>query len=95
MHEDNTKLWRTLVKLILMAVTGYMTWSALQRLMGVDAWLVSALGLVAFEGGLLLWPMYYQQADTNTQSGIAAVMAVIDLLGVAMEIGRASCRERG
>lgn len=70
-----------------MAVTGYMTWSALQRLMGADAWLVSALGLVAFEGGLLLWPMYYQQADTNTQSGVAAVMAVIDLLGVAMAFG--------
>jgi len=87
MHEDNTKLWRTLIKLLLMAVTGYMTWSALQRLMGADAWLVSALGLVAFEGGLLLWPMYYQQADTNTQSGIAAVMAVIDLLGVAMAFG--------
>ena len=87
MHEDNTKLWRTLVKLVLMAVTGYMTWSALQRLMGADAWLVSALGLVAFEGGLLLWPMYYQQADTNTQSGVAAVMAVIDLLGVAMAFG--------
>ena len=87
MHEDNTKLWRTLVKLALMAVTGYMTWSALQRLMGADAWLVSALGLVAFEGGLLLWPMYYQQADTNTQSGVAAVMAVIDLLGVAMAFG--------
>ena len=87
MHEDNTKLWRTLVKLVLMTVTGFMTWSALQRLMGVDAWLVSALGLVAFEGGLLLWPMYYQQADTDTQSGIAAVMAVIDLLGVAMAFG--------
>ena len=28
MHEDNTKLWRTLIKLLLMAVTGYMTWSA-------------------------------------------------------------------
>ena len=87
MHEDNTKLWRTLVKLVLMAVTGYMTWSALQRLMGADAWLVSALGLVAFECGLLLWPMYYQQADTDAQSGIAAVMAVIDLLGVAMAFG--------
>ena len=71
----------------MMTVTGYMTWSALQRLMGVDAWLVSALGLVAFEGGLLLWPMYYQQADTDTQSGIAAVMAVLDLLGVAMAFG--------
>lgn len=87
MHEDNTKLWRTLVKLLLMSVTGFMTWQALTRLMGADAWLVSALGLVAFEGGLLLWPMYYQQADTNTQSGIAAVMAVIDLLGVAMAFG--------
>jgi hypothetical protein len=87
MHEDSTKIWRTLVKLALLGTTGYMTWQALTRLMGVDAWLVSALGLVAFEGGLLLWPMYYQQADTNTQSGIAAVMAVIDLLGVAMAFG--------
>ena len=87
MHEDSTKIWRTLVKLALLGTTGYMTWQALTRLMGVDAWLVSALGLVAFEGGLLLWPMYYQQADTNTQSGIAAVMAVLDLLGVAMAFG--------
>ena len=87
MHEDSTKIWRTLVKMALLGTTGYMTWSALTRLMGADAWLVSALGLVAFEGGLLLWPMYYQQADTNTQSGIAAVMAVIDLLGVAMAFG--------
>ena len=87
MHEDSTKIWRTLVKLALLGTTGYMTWQALTRLMGADAWLVSALGLVAFEGGLLLWPMYYQQADTNTQSGIAAVMAVIDLLGVAMAFG--------
>ena len=87
MHEDSTKIWRTLVKLALLGTTGYMTWQALTRLMGADAWLVSALGLVAFEGGLLLWPMYYQQADTNTQSGIAAVMAVIDLLGVAMVFG--------
>ena len=87
MHEDNTKLWRTLIKLALLGTTGFMTWQALTRLMGVDAWLVSALGLVAFEGGLLLWPMYYQQADTDTQSGIAAVMAVIDLLGVAMAFG--------
>ena len=87
MHEDSTKIWRTLVKMALLGTTGYMTWSALQRLMGADAWLVSALGLVAFEGGLLLWPMYYQQAPTNTQSGIAAVMAVIDLLGVAMAFG--------
>ena len=87
MHEDSTKIWRTLVKMALLGTTGYMTWQALTRLMGADAWLVSALGLVAFEGGLLLWPMYYQQADTNTQSGIAAVMAVIDLLGVAMAFG--------
>ena len=87
MHEDSTKIWRTLIKLALLGTTGYMTWSALTRLMGADAWLVSALGLVAFEGGLLLWPMYYQQADTNTQSGVAAVMAVIDLLGVAMAFG--------
>ena len=87
MHEDSTKLWRTLIKLALLGTTGFMTWQALTRLMGADAWLVSALGLFAFEGGLLLWPMYYQQADTNTQSGIAAVMAVIDLLGVAMAFG--------
>ena len=87
MHEDSTKLWRTLIKLALLGTTGFMTWQALTRLMGADAWLVSALGLVAFEGGLLLWPMYYQQADTDAQSGIAAVMAVIDLLGVAMAFG--------
>lgn len=70
-----------------MGVTGFMTWSALQTLMGADAWLVSALGLVAFEGGLLLWPAYYQTADTNTQSGVAAVMAVIDLFGVGAAFG--------
>ncbi len=87
MNEDGTKIWRTLVKLALMGVTGFMTWSALQTLMGADAWLVSALGLVAFEGGLLLWPAYYQAADTNTQSGVAAVMAVIDLFGVGAAFG--------
>ena len=48
-----------------------MTWSALQRLMGLMPGLCRRLGLVAFEGGLLLWPMYYQHADTDAQSGVA------------------------
>jgi hypothetical protein len=36
MHEDSTKIWRTLVKLALLGTTGYMTWQALTRLMGAD-----------------------------------------------------------
>ena len=59
-----------------------MTWGTLQILMGSDAWMVSLTGLVAFEGGLILWPSYFMKAETETQRGIAAVMALIDLFGV-------------
>lgn len=85
--EENTgtSIWVTLVKLVLLVVTGIMTWQFLSYVMGPDKQLFAVLGLVAFEGGILLWPMVYKRdAVTPTMEGIAITMIAVSWVGIGL-----------
>lgn len=85
--EENTgtSIWVTLVKLVLLVVTGIMTWQFLSYVMGPDKQLFAILGLVAFEGGILLWPMVYKRdAVTPTMEGIAVTMIAVSWVGIGL-----------
>ena len=83
--NGGTNLLKNLLRAILVLVTGYMTWSFLQTMMGPDGLIVAALGLVAFEGGMVFWEKYYNDtALSNQQVLISGVMIMVDLTGVAL-----------
>lgn len=85
--EENTgtSIWTTLVKLVLLVVTGIMTWQFLSYVMGPDKQLFAILGLVAFEGGIILWPMIYKRdAVTPTMESIAVTMIAVSWVGIGL-----------
>ena len=83
--NGGTGLIKNLLRAILVLVTGYMTWSFLQTMMGADGMIVAILGLVAFEGGMVFWEKYYNDtALSNQQVLISGSMILVDLTGVAL-----------
>ena len=84
-RNGGTGLLKNLLRAILILVTGYMTWSFLQTMMGAQGMIVAILGLVAFEGGMVFWEKYYNDtALSNQQVLISGSMILVDLTGVAL-----------
>ena len=56
-----------ILRAILVLVTGYMTWSFLQTMMGAQAQIVAILGIAAFEGGMIYWEFYFNHVALSSQ----------------------------
>lgn len=83
--NGDTSLFKNLMRAGLILVTGYMTWSFLQTMMGPDGRLVAILGLIAFEGGMIFWEKYYNDTALSSQQvAISGWMILVDLAGVAL-----------
>lgn len=74
-----------ILRAVLVLVTGYMTWSFLQTMMGSQAQIVAILGIAAFEGGMIYWEFYFNHvALSSQQTAISASLILIDVSGVAL-----------
>ena len=83
--SEDSGIWVWIVKGALLMVTGWMTWSFLSYIMGPDKQLVAIVGLVAFEGGIVLWPhLYKNDAITPRMSQTCIVMILVSIAGIAL-----------
>ena len=81
----DTHLIKNILRAGLVVVTGYMTWNFLSTMMGTDGRIVAVLGLLAFEGGMIFWEKYYNDAAlSGEQTAISGWMTLVDLAGVAL-----------
>lgn len=73
----------TIFGLLILAFTGYQTWSLLFEVTGDPV--VATIGLILFEGGTLYWwSMFKQEAEGILQMSLSALLFV---LGLALMVG--------
>ena len=85
MFKTEGNIFAKLVLLVLLAVTGYMTWTSLTAIMGGGmAIVIAALALVAFEGGIIMGSSMYNNAATERQGQLAILLVIVSWIGIAM-----------
>lgn len=85
MFKTDSNIFVKLVLLVLLAVTGYMTWTSLTAVMGGGmAVVIAALALVAFEGGIIMGSSMYNNAATERQGQYAILLVIVSWVGISM-----------
>ena len=88
--EDKTGdsgLWIWIIKGALLLVTGWMTASFLLFVMGPGKEIIAIVGVMAFEGGVLMWPhLYKNDAITKGMRAITIVMILVTLAGISIAL---------
>jgi len=80
-------LWIWIIKGALLLVTGWMTASFLLFVMGPGKEIIAIVGVMAFEGGVLMWPhLYKHDAITKGMRAIATVMILVTLAGISIAL---------
>ena len=83
--SGDSGLWIWIIKGALLLVTGWMTASFLLFIMGPGKEIIAIVGVVAFEGGVLMWPhLYKNDAITKGMQAIAVVMILVTIAGIAI-----------
>lgn len=78
----------TLMGLALLGYTALRTLDLVQLTLPADQQVIGYLALVAFDGGLLGWTLFFLHgARGGWQRGIAALMIVVSLIGVLLAFG--------
>lgn len=78
----------TVMGLVLLGYTALRTLDLIQLTLPIDQQAIAYLALVAFDGGLLGWLMFFLYgASGSWQRGIALVMIVVSLAGVLIAFG--------
>lgn len=76
-----------LMELALLAFTGSRTLDLLQQLLPANQAVFAYLGLVAFDGGLVGWSLYFVYgARGGWQRGITLIMIIVSLLAIGVSV---------
>lgn len=84
MELGGKRLLINILKISLLAFTGYRTFHFLTTTLPSDAMVVAIFGLAAIDLGVILWESYYNHGALSAeQETIAGGMIILDLIGMA------------
>ena len=84
MELGGKRLLINLLKISLLAFTGFRTYHFLTTTLPSDAFIVAIFGLAAIDLGVVLWESYYNHGALSAeQETIAGGMIILDLIGMA------------
>lgn len=73
-----------LIKWSLLVYSGYRSFDILQQTAGTFNMLLVLMGLMALDGGVLVWSHLYEKKAEGNQATLAALLTVVDFVGVAL-----------